>query len=162
MDSLISLAVIAAAIGSGLIAGTFFVFSVAIMRALGRLPAAEGAKAMQSINAVILNPAFLGVFLGTAVLSAAIIVLGILRAGQPGWTSLTAASAIFLGGSIFVTMFFNVPLNNSLAASKPETTEGQALWQTYLRTWTLWNHVRTVASLGSLAMFILGYASISK
>lgn len=162
MDSLISFAVIAAALGSGLVAGTFFIFSVAIMPAFGRLSAAEGAKAMQSINIVILNPAFLGVFLGTAVLSVAIIVLGILRAGQTGWTYLTAASAVYLGGSIFVTMFFNVPLNNTLAAATPETTEGQALWQTYLRTWTLWNHVRTIASLSSLALFILGYASINK
>ena len=74
MDSLIPLAVIAAALGSGLIAGTFFVFSVAIMPAFERLSATEGARAMQSINVVIINPAFLGIFLGTGVLSAAILV----------------------------------------------------------------------------------------
>ncbi len=72
---MVDLLVLGAALGSGLIAGTFFVFSAAIMTALGRLPPQEGIRAMQSINRVILNPIFLGVFLGTGVLSAVIIVL---------------------------------------------------------------------------------------
>ncbi len=40
----------AAAIGSGLMAGLFFVFSVTVMTALGKLPAPAGIAAMQSIN----------------------------------------------------------------------------------------------------------------
>jgi uncharacterized membrane protein len=35
-------------------------------KAEARLPAREGIAAMQSINVVVINPAFLGVFLGTA------------------------------------------------------------------------------------------------
>ncbi|HSV60943.1 MAG TPA: hypothetical protein VLJ19_18770 [Variovorax sp.] len=35
---------------------------------LGRLPWAQGVAAMQRINVVVLNPAFLGVFMGTALL----------------------------------------------------------------------------------------------
>lgn len=63
-----------AIIGTGLIAGTFFVFSVAIMPAFRRLPGAEGLAAMQSINVVIQNPIFLGVFMGTALISLALAV----------------------------------------------------------------------------------------
>ncbi len=37
--------------------------------------------------------------------------------------------------------------------------EADALWQNYLRNWTYWNHVRTLASLISTALFIIGYAS---
>lgn len=44
-----------AALGSALMAGTFFAFSSFIMGALGRLPPAEGISAMQSINVVVLN-----------------------------------------------------------------------------------------------------------
>ena len=51
------------ALGCGLIAGLFFVFSVAVMQALARLPAAGGIAAMQSINSAMLNPLFLPVFL---------------------------------------------------------------------------------------------------
>src|SRR3954453_3000242 len=59
---------LAAALGCGLIAGVFFAFSTFVMKALARLPADEGMAAMQSINVVVLNPMFLGVFLGTAAL----------------------------------------------------------------------------------------------
>ena len=115
---------------------------------------------MQSINLVIVNSAFLGVFLGTAVLSALILVLGLFRLGQPGWTYLIAGAAVYLIGSLFITMFFNVPLNNALAAAQVGTAEGEAVWQNYLRNWTYWNHVRTIASLISSASFIIGLASI--
>jgi uncharacterized membrane protein len=39
-----------AAIGCGLMAGLFFVFSVCVMRALGRLPAETAIATMQAIN----------------------------------------------------------------------------------------------------------------
>ena len=38
------------ALGCGLIAGLFFAFSVAVMKALACLPSAGGIAAMQSIN----------------------------------------------------------------------------------------------------------------
>ena len=58
--------VLLAALGSGLMAGLFFVFSVAIMTALERLMPHEGVAAMQHINVVIINPLFALVFFGTA------------------------------------------------------------------------------------------------
>jgi uncharacterized membrane protein len=66
-DQFLVAAAFASAIGCGLIAGVFFAFSTFVMQALRRLPGAEGMPAMQSINVVVLNPIFLGVFLGTAV-----------------------------------------------------------------------------------------------
>ncbi len=150
---------VAAVLGSGLIAGLFFVFSIAIMPALGRLAAPEGIRAMQSINVVIVNPIFLVAFFGTGALSVALIVFGLIRSGQPGWAYLISGAAAYLIGSIFVTMFFNVPMNNALAAVQPGTPEGDAVWQNYLRNWTYWNHVRTLASLISTALFVIGFAS---
>lgn len=41
---------LAAAVGSGLMAGVFAAFSTAVMPALRRLPAAEGMSAMQAVN----------------------------------------------------------------------------------------------------------------
>lgn len=55
-------------------------------------------------------------------------------------------------------MIFNVPGNNALAAVQPGSEQGAALWADYLRTWTNWNHVRTVASLAAAAAFTLGRA----
>lgn len=68
-----------AALGAGLIAGVFFAFSAFVLKALSRLPVSAGIAAMQSINVVVLNPLFLGVFIGTAVLCAAMMVAALTR-----------------------------------------------------------------------------------
>ena len=55
-----------ALVGAALISGVFFAFSAFVMKALARLPAQSGADAMRSINVIVINPLFLGVFVGTA------------------------------------------------------------------------------------------------
>jgi len=149
------IATFVAALGAGLIAGTFFAFSAFVMAALGRLPAAQGIAAMQSINVVVLNPAFLGVFVGTAVLGVVLLIAAFF-----GWPSgramyLAAGAVFYVAGCFLVTVIFNVPLNNALAATSPDSTAGAELWKNYLSRWTLWNSVRTAASLLASAAFIL-------
>ena len=62
---------------------------------------------------------------------------------------------MYLLGSFIVTVALNVPLNDRLAAAKPDAPETVALWATYLSQWTAWNHVRTVASLLATALLTL-------
>jgi uncharacterized membrane protein len=54
-----------------------------------------------------------------------------------------------------VTMAFNVPRNNALAAVDPASPEGVRVWAGYLPGWTAWNHVRTVAALAAAASLTL-------
>ena len=159
MDKLIFGLTLVAALGSGLIAGLFFVFSNTIMKALGRLSAAEGIASMNSINVVIINPLFLGVFLGTGAVCALLIVSSLLRWQNPGSFYLIAGAAIYLIGSLVVTMVFNVPLNKALAAAAPTDAD---LWASYLSNWTFWNHVRTVASLASAALLTIALVYVAK
>jgi uncharacterized membrane protein len=70
-----------------------------------------------------------------------------------------AGSIVYLVGIIGVTMVFNVPMNDALAAAQPESAEAATFWQQYLSTWTMWNHVRTIAGTGALALFILAFAA---
>ncbi|MDT4875722.1 hypothetical protein FQZ97_1111130 [compost metagenome] len=138
-------------------AGLFFVFSVCIMQALSRLPAEQGIGAMNAINAVIQNPLFLSVFLGTALLGLALVVAAFVWGGD-GSMFLAAGGIVYVAGVLIVTIVFNVPMNDALAAA----TSGQAateIWQQrYLTDWVRWNHVRTLSSIGALALFILGFA----
>lgn len=151
-SSLFALA-LAAALGSGLIAGVFFAFSTFVMRALARLPAGEGIAAMQAINVAVINPLFLGVFVGTAILSGIAVVAAWMRWGEPGAAFLLAGGALYLFGTFFVTTLFNVPLNNSLAAVTPADPEGAGHWTRYVSRWTAWNHVRTAAALAATGLF---------
>ena len=66
-----------------------------------------------------------------------------------------AGAMLYLFGVIVVTVAFNVPLNDALAAVDAKGPEGAALWTRYLSVWTGWNHVRSVSSLAALASFVM-------
>jgi uncharacterized membrane protein len=159
MTALSDILTLLAIIGTGLIAGTFFVFSVAIMSALRRLPAKEGMSAMKSINVVIKNPIFLGVFMGTALISLVLTGMSLWEWNLPRAYYMLAGAALYVAGSFLVTVVFNVPLNNALDAAEPATTSGEEVWESYLTNWTFWNHIRTVASLLSAATFSIALSS---
>lgn len=82
MVALIPALSFAAVIGSGLMAGLFFVFSVCIMQALSRLPPEQGIAAMNAINVVIQNPLFLTAFMGTALLGLVLVLTAVVGAGR--------------------------------------------------------------------------------
>ena len=147
-----------AALGSGLIAGFFLAFSATVMWALERQPTPAGIATMQAINVVVLNPIFLGVFFGTAILSLVLDIVALVRWSESGSGYLLAGSLLYFVGTFLVTLVFNVPLNNRLAAVEPDSAEGRTVWTHYLSAWTAWNHVRTVASLAAAACLILATA----
>ena len=155
----IDLLALAAAVGSGLMAGLFFVFSNAIMRALSTLENERGMAAMQAINAVILNPLFMLLFVGTALLCAVGLATSLMREQQPGTTWLLSGSLLYLIGGFGITAVCNVPLNNRLAALHAGSPEGRAFWLRYVSAWTKWNHVRTLCCVASLACFVLAAAA---
>jgi uncharacterized membrane protein len=129
----------------------FFAFSTFVMKALAQLPAAQRVAAMQRINVVVLNPPFLGVFMGATVLPAGCAVAAFLPWSTPRSSWLLCAGLLYLAGSFFVTVAFNVPRNERLARLGAESPEGAAYWAVYLREWSRWNHLRTAALLASAA-----------
>lgn len=143
------------ALGCGLMAGVFFIFSNTVMIALARLQPPQGIAAMQSINRTILNPLFFVAFLGTAATSILLAISLLWRWQQPGAVYLLAGSLLYLVGAILVTIVFNVPMNEALETVEPESVEAANLWTRYLTNWTAWNHVRTVASFLGAVSFIL-------
>jgi uncharacterized membrane protein len=124
------------------------------MGALGKIPASQGIAAMQSINVVVINPIFLGVLFGTAAL-ALFLGFGAMRDfSDPRAIWILAGAGLYVIGTVVVTMVFNVPLNDKLAAADPASSEGAKVWADYLRTWTNWNNVRCFAALAASGAFI--------
>ncbi|MFJ7333906.1 DUF1772 domain-containing protein [Streptomyces sp. NPDC101116] len=142
-------------LGTGLVAGVFCGFSTFVMRGLGMLPPAQGVAAMKAINVAAVTPPFMLVFLGSAALCAVIAVVTFVLWPDEGTVELLVGSALYLFGSFGLTMVANVPRNDELAGLDPDTPEAAAYWQVYLREWTLWNHVRTVASAGAALAYVL-------
>jgi uncharacterized membrane protein len=155
MDQLFVLLIVLCALGSGAIGGVFFAFSNFVMPALARLAPAEGIHAMQAINVTVLNRLFLSTFMGTGALSIAAAIVALLRWDDVSSLCVVLASATYVLGSILVTMRGNVPLNNALARVTQADALGEAIWSSYLRDWTRWNHVRTIACFAAMALFII-------
>jgi uncharacterized membrane protein len=138
-----------AAVGAGLMAGLLFAFSNFIMKALMRLPPEQGMAAMQHINITILNPVFVLLFFGTAVLCSGLAGYSLLQWKSACSPWLLAGSALYLAGPIGVTLMFNVPLNNALAGAKAIASVAAGAWPAYTKSWLFWNHIRTLASVAS-------------
>jgi uncharacterized membrane protein len=138
-------------LGAGLVAGMFFAFSSFIMRALGQLPPAQGIAAMQRINVVVLNPLFLGVFVGTAVLAAICIFAAFFPWGTTRSVLLLVGGLAYLVGCFGITVAFNIPRNDRLARLDADAAEAAEAWQRYLREWGWWNHVRTAGAFVAAA-----------
>ncbi|MBC2604552.1 DUF1772 domain-containing protein [Pelagicoccus albus] len=155
MNILLLNLLLAGLVGTALVGGLLYAFSVCIMKALAGLTDAEGIKAMQTINRVILNPTFFLSFIGTAVLSlvnGAFVLMG--------WAGdfpdiFIFASAFYLFGVFLVTARGNVPLNHKLDALQAE--RGSEFWKIYLKDWTRLNHLRTVAATISVFLYGVGF-----
>jgi uncharacterized membrane protein len=142
-------------LGTGLVAGVFCGFSTFVMRGLASLPPAQGVAAMNAINVTAVTPAFMLLFVGSAVLCAVLAVVTFVLWPGDGKVELLLGSALYLFGSFGVTMVANVPRNDALLRLDPGTPEAAAYWPSYIREWTFWNHVRAVASAGSAVAYVL-------
>lgn len=148
-------AVATAAIGSAVIGGIFFAFSNFVMQALVRLPAAQGIGAMQSINVVVLNKWFLGVFTGTALVSLLLSGYAIVNWSTPSAPWLLGGSVAYVAGSWLLTIAGNVPLNKRLAALSPQDEAAADAWQHYARRWTSLNSQRALGAVVAASLFII-------
>jgi uncharacterized membrane protein len=154
MTRSIYLATAFAALGSAIVGGVMYAFSSFVMSGLDRATPGQAIAAMNGINVTAVRPAFMIPFMGTALLSVVLVVVGLVRHGRPESWFLVAAGAVYLVGAFVVTVAYNVPRNDSLALVDPNSAHAAARWATYYRDWTRANHVRTLASLVSAGLFV--------
>ncbi|WBQ05616.1 anthrone oxygenase family protein [Kribbella sp. CA-293567] len=141
-------------VGSALTGGLFFAFGTAVMGSLQRMPAGQGAVAMNLINVRIQNPLFLLVFCGTALVCVALAILALVR-DTPGKWWVLAGSVLYLAGVMVVSFAVNIPLNDRLAAVDPHSAAGAAEWLNYLAKWNPANNLRAVAGALAVVAFAL-------
>ncbi|MEU7055609.1 anthrone oxygenase family protein [Streptomyces sp. NPDC046197] len=142
-------------LGTGLVAGIFCGFSTFVMRGPAALPPAQGVAAMNAINVAAVRPAFMIVFAGSAMVCAVVAVVTFVLWPDEGAVELLLGSALYLFGSFGLTLVANVPRNDALLRMDPGTPEAAAYWPAYVREWTRWNHVRTVASASAALAYVL-------
>lgn len=147
---------LATALGAAVMGGVFYGFSVLVMKGLAKVPAPEAIRVMQSINRSALTPAFMSVFMGTTLASAALLVWSFVSWDGAYSGYVVAGSALYLVGSFTLTAGYHVPRNEAL--DKADPAQAQVLWQSYLPDWTRMNHVRGLASAAAGGLLIAALA----
>jgi uncharacterized membrane protein len=109
---------------------------------------------MNSINVTIVRSPFMLLFVPTAILCIVIAVLAFANWRGGASSLMLAGVALYIAASFLSTIVFNVPMNDALGKVSGNGPEAVQLWTTYLKDWTWWNHVRTIASLLASIAFV--------
>ncbi|MEU3223611.1 anthrone oxygenase family protein [Streptomyces sp. NPDC006976] len=143
----------AAAVTTGLMAGTFYAFSCAVMPALGRSDDRTFIAVMRDINDVIENPVFFAGFFGALLLTAVAAWQHRRSPGPRGWIF---AALVVYAVAFLLTSGVNVPLNNALAdAGDPaRLADPAAVRDRFEDAWNAWNTVRALLCTAALALLL--------
>ncbi|MEM6584300.1 MAG: anthrone oxygenase family protein [Pseudomonadota bacterium] len=158
MDILTHAALWFSIVSVAIMAGVYFTFSAFVMRSLDAIEAPAGMMAMQSINRIIVQSAFLPIFFASTLVCAALAVRASFDWAAPGALWAAVGGALYVVGMFGVTLVGNVPLNNTLEATPADGPEAKAIWAMYMRQWTRWNHARTLSCIVSLVFLVLAMA----
>lgn len=147
-----------AILATGIMAGIFFTWTNAVTPGIGELTDEMYLHALQSMNRVILNPVFTGLFF------AAVVLLPLTLIAKRGSRSrivvglLLSATVIYWVGTFGVTVAGNIPLNELLDASPLDRLSELELHNLRLSIETKWNAfnlVRTLTSATAFGLLIL-------
>ncbi|WP_017586538.1 anthrone oxygenase family protein [Nocardiopsis ganjiahuensis] len=145
-----------AAVLTGLFAGLFLAFSMAVMPGLARAGDQAMVEAMQGINTAILNPLFALVFVGAPVAALGSLAL-FLASGAHVSAAWAGAALVLLVVTVVVTFTVNVPRNNALerAGAAERIKDPAAARAAFEPVWVRWNHLRSLASVAALACSVV-------
>jgi len=143
---------------TGLLAGVFYAFNVAIVPALRSIKGTQHIAAMQAINEKIENPVFFLSFFGPSVL---LPLAAYLHRDGPQFPLLVAAAALHIIGANGVTVAGDIPLNNKLAKldiSQLSEAEADRIRQEFQgpgSPWMRFHNLRTLAAIAATARIFI-------
>lgn len=149
-----SIALIAAILTSGLLAGLFYTFSCAVTPGLHRVDDHAFTTVFRAINVAIMNGWFLMTFIGAPLLTTVAAALHIPDGYCPVLPWILAALACHVA-TLAVTGGISVPLNNRLDAAPTATdTERAAARTQFEPRWNGWNLIRTLTSTAGFTALV--------
>jgi uncharacterized membrane protein len=147
---------------TGLSAGVYYTFNVAVVPALRFLRGTRHIAAMQAINTKIENPVFFLSFFGPTFL---LPLAAFLHRSGPQFALLLAAAVLHIVGVNGGTMVGNIPLNKELAqldADQLSETEADRIrteFQGPGTPWMRWHNFRTIAAIAATALVFIACLS---
>lgn len=146
-------ALLAALLATGLMAGLYFAFTVAVMPGLARTGDLAFTDAMHRINEAIRNGWFAAAFAGAAPLTA---LAAVPHLGGPALPWIAAAFLLY-AATLVITFGVNVPLNDALDAAvaapavRADPARLAAARAAFEARWVRWHTRRTLAGVAAFA-----------
>jgi len=139
----------------GIMAGIFFTWSNAVKPGIGKLSDIEYLRALQAMNRVILNKAFIGIFLG-AVIAVTVVPIAHFKLFPDNifWLFIITLATYWIG--VFgVTVLGNVPLNELLDEINLESITLEEIKALRTSIEVKWNNLNLIRSISSGITFVL-------
>ncbi len=140
---------------TGLSAGLFYAWAVSVIPGTKLITDKSYLETMQSINRAIINPGFLVIFLGTVLLMVATVYFNSRDSYDLRFWLSTSALLVYLVGTVGVTSFGNVPLNNGLDGISIESLTAVDLKATRLSYENAWNKLHNIRTIFAVISFLL-------
>jgi uncharacterized membrane protein len=139
----------------GIMAGIFFTWSNAVKPGIGKLSDIEYLRALQAMNRVILNKAFIGIFIG-AVIAVTLVPIAHFKLFPDNifWLFIITLATYWIG--VFgVTVLGNVPLNELLDEINLESITLEEIKALRTSIEVKWNNLNLIRSISSGITFVL-------
>ena len=146
---------IIATLSSGLMAGLFYAWSISVTPGLAKMNDENYLQAFQSMNRAIQNPAFFIFFFGLVVLLPLLSYLHYQSPADAKFWYIISATVFYLIGIMAVTIFGNVPMNNTLEALQIESMEPDKMASFRLGFESKWNKLNMIRTICSSLSFVL-------
>jgi len=145
---------------TGLMAGIFFTWSNAVKPGIGKLSDIEYLNALQAMNRVILNKAFLILFMGAIMTVALVPVFYFSLYPKHIFWLFIFSLVVYWIGVFGVTIFGNIPLNEILDKTNLESItleEIKALRRSIEVKWNNFNLIRSISSAITFLLLIVSF-----
>jgi len=144
---------------TGLSAGLFYAWSASVIPGTQKLANPTYLETMQSINRAILNPRFFLIFFGSAVFLSIASIYEFHTNKVTFWLILSA-SIFYLFGTVGVTAFGNVPLNDQLDLMKLAELNSDKIdaFRTFYET--KWNRLHLIRTVFAVMAFMLSLLTV--
>ncbi len=157
-------ALIVATIATGLMAGVFGHYSIAIMPGLEETNDRTFVGAFQQIDTAIINPLFMLTFFGALVVTGIAAGLHLDKDFRSVLPWIAVAFVLYLA-VVVATVAVNVPLNDDIkAAGDPDRIADLARVREQFNEarWVGWNHFRTVATTAAFGCLTWGLVLLGR
>jgi uncharacterized membrane protein len=141
-------------LSAGLMAGLFYAWSVSVTPGLVKVDDENYLHAFQSMNRAILNPAFFIFFMGLVILLPLLSYLYYHSPVSAQFWFILIATFLYMFGVMAVTIFGNVPMNNTLEVLKIDLMKPEQMASFRMGFESKWNNLNMIRTICSSIAFV--------